>query len=125
MAVSVPYSGELKTPCKIFKYVQNPLDFEPNNDNQEVELIKQVWCKFEPVGAQLFFETAQLSDSVTHRIWVRYVKGLTDVVTITNKNIVLLIDDVYYKVKRATDLDNHSYTMLELTAQYVEQKCLI
>lgn len=31
---------------------------------------------------------------------------------------MLLIDGIYYKIKRATDLNNHAFVMLELTAQY-------
>lgn len=124
MAVSIPQAGELKTVLQVYRQVQDALNFEPQNDTQNIEMLFQTWCKFEPVGAQLFYENAQLSNAVTHRMWVRFNPGKTDILTLTDPHILLCIEGVFYKLLRASDVDNHSFIMAELTALYTAKVTL-
>ena len=63
----------------------------------------EVWGKLETAGSGIYFGTKQVSEGVTHRVYVRRYDGRTrpqDVVGITEVEI----DGVVYRVRRAADV---------------------
>ena len=80
----------------------------------------ETWGRIEAVGAQIFWETSQINSTITHRIFVRAVKGRT--YPSDFKNVVWAVSEgVKYKIMRVTDVNAaHRFTMLEACADGVK-----
>ena len=62
----------------------------------------QVWASVEPVGSQVYWNTQQIGEQVTHRFKIRRVQGIIDERTITAQHIVQC-DGYRYSIKRVND----------------------
>lgn len=66
------------------------------------------WAKIEPVGSAVYFGNVQIEAKVTHRIWIRYERGIDVNVEVDDGQSV-------YRVRRATDLKGAKrFTVLEV-----------
>lgn len=118
MAVSIPNAGELKKRAYFYEFSQTPSSLSSMDDYENefnLSFLYSVWCKLEAVGMQLFFESAQTEKSVTHRIWLRKIKGKTDIQTLSAHILRLKVDHSLYKVKRVQEL-NEWWVMAELSS---------
>jgi SPP1 family predicted phage head-tail adaptor len=67
-----------------------------------------VWGRIEPVGGSVYYGSKQTGDSVSHRITVRHVTGIT-------AEHVAECDGVRYRVRRVSDLaGERRFTVLEV-----------
>lgn len=75
--------------------------------------IAEVWGKVEINGGSAYWDSVNIDEAVTHRVYVRYVQNLTrpqDLKHLTE----LEIEGVTYRVRRCTDVNGaHRFTMLE------------
>lgn len=106
-----PLSGEMNRRATFFS-----IKHVPSGDSDLLkngQTLFHAWVKVEVVGGLVYWENAQTSDAVTHRIFVRYVKDRSrpqDFSRIT----VIRIGDILYRAKRVTDVnESRRFTMLE------------
>lgn len=85
--------------------------------------LKARWGKIQPVGTAVYSQGVQTEVKVTHRIWFRIVKGITDAHEIVHVTRVPGIEEIYevvpdtplYRVKRSADMnDTRRFTLLEV-----------
>lgn len=77
------------------------------------DLIAEVWAKVEVIGGSYYWEMVQIEETVTHRIWLRYVPHLTRPRDLSQLSEVDC-DGSRYRVRRVTDVNNqHRFVMLE------------
>lgn len=112
-----PLCGDLNRRVT-FRFVQT----KPNSNSGFTNTVSNeftVWGRVEAVGAQIFWETSQINSTVTHRIFVRAVKGKT--YPCDFKNVVWAVcENSRYKVMRVNDLNGeHRFTLLEVCAEGV------
>lgn len=107
----LPLAGELNRRVTISGFRTEPVG--TNDAKTETPYISEVWGKVEVVGGSTYWGSVQVDSVVTHRIWVRWTKGLTapaDLGHITR----LVVGGVEYRVRRVTDAnDAHRFTMME------------
>ncbi|MFL1477458.1 head-tail adaptor protein [Pseudomonas grimontii] len=81
------------------------------------------WGKIQPVGTAVYAEGVQTEVKVTHRIWFRIVKGVTDTHEIVHVTQTPGLPGVYevvpetpiYRVKRSADMNgSRRFTLLEV-----------
>lgn len=86
-------------------------------------VLKARWGKIQPVGTAVYSQGVQAEVKITHRIWFRVIKGITDAHEIVHVTRVPGIDEVYevvpdtplYRVKRSADMsDTRRFTLLEV-----------
>ncbi|WP_412526094.1 phage head closure protein [Burkholderia lata] len=66
------------------------------------------WAKIEPVGAAVYSGSVQIDEKVTHRIYLRYLDGIT-----TDYEVVYR--EQVFRVKRVSDLNGaRRFTVLEV-----------
>lgn len=66
------------------------------------------WAKIEPVGATVYSGSVQIDEKVTHRIYLRYLDGIT-----TDYEVVYR--EQIFRVKRVGDLNGaRRFTILEV-----------
>lgn len=66
------------------------------------------WAKIEPVGSAVYFGNMQTEAKVTHRIWIRYERGIDANVEVDDGQSV-------YRVRRVSDLKGAKrFTVLEV-----------
>ncbi|MBU9581369.1 phage head closure protein [Burkholderia multivorans] len=66
------------------------------------------WAKIEPVGAAVYSGSVQIDEKVTHRIYLRYLDGIT-----TDYEVVYR--EQVFRVKRVGDLNGaRRFTVLEV-----------
>lgn len=69
---------------------------------------RQRWAKIEPVGAAVYSGSVQIGEAVTHRIWTRYLDGITDAHEVVYRTSV-------FRVRRVTDANGaRRFTVLEV-----------
>lgn len=80
-----------------------------------------VWGRIESVGSLIFWQTSQINSGITHRIFIRSVKGKTDAFAF--KNISWASSEgLRYKIKRVFDLNaSQRFTVLEVEADGVNK----
>lgn len=79
-----------------------------------------VWGRIEAVGYQIYWDSAQLEESVTHRVFVRAVKGKTWPRDL-EKVIKVVSEGIRYRVRRVSDVNGaHRFTLLEVQAEGVQ-----
>lgn len=78
-----------------------------------------VWGRIEPVGFQVFWGSAQIEQTVTHRIFVRAIPGKTYPQDLT-KLVKVSSEGLKYRVRRVQDVNSaHRFTLLEVQAEGV------
>ncbi|AIO33467.1 hypothetical protein BPS26883_06146 [Burkholderia pseudomultivorans] len=66
------------------------------------------WAKIEPVGAAVYSGSVQIDEKVTHRIFLRYVDGVTS-------DYEAVYRDQVFRVRRVGDLNGvRRFTVLEV-----------
>ena len=106
-----PKAGEMNRRCTVYGVSHTPdSDVRTLKSREE---IMTVWCKVEVIGGQVYWDTVGTVDSVTHRIFVRQVKGKTE-----PRHFARIkecqVGDVRYRVKRVTDVNGRGvFTLLE------------
>ena len=68
------------------------------------EKLFELWGKIEPVGGVAYYESVNLEQTVTHRVWLRFVPGQSDPVSLAHLTEVEA-EGVWYRVKRVTDVN--------------------
>lgn len=106
-----PNAGDLNKRCTVYDVTHAPSGTSAISKTRTV--LMSVWCKVEVVGGQVYWDTVGTADSVTHRIFIRQVKGSTEPVHFSRIKEVA-VGDVVYRVKRVTDVNGRGvFTMLE------------
>lgn len=106
-----PNAGEMNRRCTVYDITHSPSG-SSSIEKTRTELMS-VWCKVEVIGGQVYWDTVGTADAVTHRIFVRQVKGRTEPVNFSRIKEVS-VGDVIYRVKRVTDVNGRGvFTMLE------------
>lgn len=66
------------------------------------------WARIQPVGTAAYAEGLQSDHSLTHRIWLRKIEGITNAHEVVHKSHV-------YRVLRSADLDGgNAFTILDV-----------
>lgn len=101
-----PHIGELNRLVQVRRRTDAPIgDIEV--DPSFPESVDR-WAKIEPVGSAIYAGSVQIDATVTHRIIVRALAGVTDYHEVVHGVTV-------YRVRRVTDLNNaRRFTVLEV-----------
>ncbi|VVG70939.1 hypothetical protein PAP18089_01911 [Pandoraea apista] len=104
--LTLPRIGELNRYVDLRRRSDAPvddIDGESLYDDQ-----RKRWAKIEPVGTAIYSGSAQIGAAITHRIWLRYLDGITDAYEVAFRKSV-------YRVRRVTDAnDARRFTLLEV-----------
>lgn len=104
--LTLPRIGELNRYVTLRRRSDSPVadvDCEPVYDN-----VQRRWAKIEPVGTAIYSGSVQVGAAITHRIWVRYLDGLTDAYEVVFRQSE-------YRVRRVTDANYaRRFTLLEV-----------
>lgn len=77
----------------------------------------EVWGRIEPVGAQIYWGTVQVGDGVTHRVYVRCIKGKTRPQDLT-RLVDITCEGIRYRVMRVTDIAGEGrFTVIDVTSE--------
>lgn len=73
----------------------------------------ELWGKVSPVGTVSYYESANIEQAITHRIFLRYVHGVS-----TPQDLAHLVEveceGVWYRVRRVSDVNGeHRFTALD------------
>ena len=80
----------------------------------------RTWGKVEVIGGSSYWDSVSIDETVTHRIWIRYVPHRTRPQDLRHLTEVEC-EGMRYRVRRTTDVDNlHRFTMLECEELGVE-----
>lgn len=112
MSISIPFSGELKYRISLFRRVDSPsLDLRAVSVDTK---IGSYWAKIEAVGGMYFMQGLQQNQLVTHRIWIRWIRGKTDEHSLSH-GVIVKCDGIVYEIIRVMDADNtRRFTALEV-----------
>lgn len=106
------FSGELKYRISLFRRVDSPsLDLRAVSVDTK---IGSYWAKIEAVGGMYFMQGLQQNQLVTHRIWIRWIRGKTDEHSLSH-GVIVKCDGIVYEIIRVMDADNtRRFTVLEV-----------
>lgn len=106
MAIREPGAGELNRRVRIRSRADLPgadMGLDPVFSER-----KQRWARIEPVGTAVYAEGVQIDNKLTHRITLRFLKGVTDAHEVVHGATI-------YRVKRSADMNGtHRFTTLEV-----------
>ena len=106
-----PQVGELDKLALIRRWQDQPDDF--TGIDQTVDAGVQAWSRIEPAGSALFYGTAQVETTVTHRL-ATWRTSAVNADTITGDHVVEH-GGMRYRVRRATDLNGQrAFVLLDL-----------
>ncbi len=112
MALSIPTAGELTYRITLFTRVDMP-SAELGAYAQDTT-IGSYWAKIEPVGGMYFMQGLQQNQSITHRIWLRWINGKTDEHSLTH-GVMIKCKGIVYEIIRVMDADNtRRFTVCEV-----------
>lgn len=102
----IPSIGELNKRVRLREREDWPVD------ETQVEPIfpskRDRWAKIEPVGASVYANSVQIDRRITHRIFMRYLEGITDAFEVVYRGRV-------YRVRRVGDVNGVGrFTVLEV-----------
>lgn len=104
--MQLPRIGELNRRVVLRKRVDAPV-FESAIE-ETFPFQKPRWAKIEPVGTAIYSEGVQAGSMITHRIFMRFIDGITEAHEVVRKDNV-------YRVKRVTDVQGRErFTVLEV-----------
>ena len=88
--------------------------FEVTGINDDRELKGSFWSKVEVVGGSTYWDSAAISETVTHRVWLRWMRDKTSAKALGTLSEVEC-EGVRYRVKRITDANfAKRFTLLEV-----------
>lgn len=106
-----PLSGDLSQRCSIYSAKLLP-NGKADHSTLRTPLWK-CWCRIEVVGGAVYWDNVQTEDAVTHRIFVRSVKGKTRPQDLP-RLIEIESNGLWYRVKRTTDCNSAGrFTLFE------------
>lgn len=106
-----PLSGDLNRRCSI--YSSKLLPNGKSDHLTERTPLWRCWCKVEVIGGSVYWDNVQTEGSITHRIFVRYVKGKTRPQDLP-RLIEIECEGVWYRAKRVTDCNSAGrFTLFE------------
>lgn len=109
MALIKPGAGELNRFVQIVRHYTLPADAASVQTGAPVmrdlgHEVKEVKGKLEPVGALTYWGAAQTGASVTHKLYMRLIPGISDVRSL-NQVVEFHIAGETYKLVRVQELD--------------------
>lgn len=109
--MKLPEIGELNRRVKLIAVSHGPSGDSALTENRR--LLAEVWAKVEVNGGASYWDSVNVDETVTHRIYVRYVPKRT-----TPPDLRALTDveceGIRYRVRRTTDVNGaHRFTMME------------
>lgn len=106
MAYKEPGAGELNKHITLRRRDDIPAD-DMGLDSLFSELNPR-WARIEPVGSAVYTDSAQTDDKITHRVTLRFRKGITSAYEVTHQNTL-------YRVKRGFDMNGRGrFVVLEV-----------
>ncbi len=109
--MQLPSIGELNRRAKLYK-VETVPDDEVDMLNQR-KLVAVLWAKLEVIGGSAYLESINTEETVTHRIYVRSIAGVSTPIDLQHLTEVEL-DGFIYQVRRITDVNSAGrFTLLE------------
>lgn len=106
MAYREPGAGELNKHITLRRR-----DDVPSNDMGLESLFSELnprWAKIEPVGSAVYTDSAQTDNKITHRVFLRYRKGITTAEEVVHQSTL-------YRVKRGFDMNGRGrFVVLEV-----------
>lgn len=109
--MNLPSIGELNRRVTLFTQTHTPdanMGFQP-----EVQEMMTVWGKLEVVGSGIYWGSKQIDEAVTHRIWVRRIRGATEP-KLLRAVTEAVVDGMRYRVKRVEDANGaHRFTVMD------------
>ena len=76
-------------------------------------ILFRLWGMVEVVGGTTYFDSANINEAITHRIWVRYVPGLSRPQDLRHL-VELESEGIRYRVRRVTDANGaHRFIAME------------
>jgi hypothetical protein len=107
----LPLPGEMNKRCRILRVRQLPKDASDKENEQE--LLFEGWCKVEVIGGSVYWDNIQTEDAVTHRLYVRSIRGITRPQDLP-RLIEIQCNGLRYRSKRITDCNGAGrFTLLE------------
>lgn len=101
-----PHIGELNRLVQIRRRADQPVD-DIEVDSSFPEAVDR-WAKIEPVGSVVYAGSVQIDATVTHRVTVRTLAGVTDHHEVVHGTTI-------YRVRRVTDLNGaRRFTVLDV-----------
>ncbi|MGU7813184.1 phage head closure protein [Burkholderia sp. AW49-1] len=102
----IPRIGELNRRVQLRERRDYPYrDAELESEFQQQ---RSRWAKIEPVGAAVYSGSVQIDEKITHRMYLRYVDGVTSDYEVVYREQV-------FRVKRVGDLNSvRRFTVLEV-----------
>ena len=112
MSISIPFAGELKHRVTLFRRVDTPsVDLRAVSVDTKIGVY---WAKIEAVGGMYFMQGLQQNQLVTHRIWIRWIKGKTDEHSLSH-GVIIKCEGIVYEIVRVMDADNtRRFTVIEV-----------
>lgn len=109
--MTLPTAGELNRRIEIRRWEDYPVgDVELGSRYSESWLC---WAKIVPVGSLIYQGSVQTGQTVTHRIVIRRVEGITDPVSLSRQHVIDC-EGLRYIVRRVTDLEGKKlFTQIE------------
>ncbi|KVF27641.1 head-tail adaptor protein [Burkholderia vietnamiensis] len=102
----IPRAGDLDRRVQLRERRDYP--YRDAELESEFPLQKPRWAKIEPVGAAVYSGSVQIDEKVTHRIYLRYLDGVTSDYEVVHRAQV-------FRVKRVGDLNGvRRFTVLEV-----------
>lgn len=106
-----PRIGEFDKRVRIRRWQDQPDGF--TGIDQTVDAGVQAWARIDPVGSALFYGTAQVETTVTHRL-ATWRTASVNADTITGEHVVEH-GGMRYRVRRATDINGQrAFVLLDL-----------
>jgi hypothetical protein len=107
----LPKPGELNRRCSVYSAKLLP-NGKAEHSTERIPLW-ECWCKVEVIGGSVYWDNVQTEETVTHRIFVRSVKGKTRPQDLP-RLIEVECDGLWYRAKRVTDCNSAGrFTLLE------------
>lgn len=98
--MNLPNIGELRHRVTIRRVTKVPTGTTKSSDSVTTDT---VWGKLDVIGSGLYWDSKQIDETVTHRIYLRTISGRTrpqDLVKVTE----FVVDGILYKAKRIADI---------------------
>lgn len=106
-----PDAGRLNQRCSIFEVKHAPV--KASAIEKQRKLLMSVYCCLEVMGGQLYWDNVGTADEVTHRIFIRQVKGKTEPICFPHITEIDL-NGATYRVRRVTDVNARGvFTLFE------------
>ena len=107
----LPTVGELNRRASLYSVKTQPTA-QGKHETAETPLWT-CWAKVEVIGGSVYWDNVQTNEAVTHRIFIRQVKGKTRPQDLP-KQVEIVCDGIRYRSKRVTDCNSaERFTLLE------------